>query len=77
MMLVILCTCFSASSQNQTFPCCSKGSWLSSGSDNSEDNQEEEDDSSSLPSAVEEPIRELIQQQLETFAADKTVSHLP
>lgn len=47
-----------------------KGSWLSSGSD-SEDSQEE-DDSSSLPSAVEEPIRELIQQQLETFAADKT-----
>lgn len=47
-----------------------KGSWLSSGSD-SEDSQKE-DDSSSLPSAVEEPIRELIQQQLETFAADKT-----
>lgn len=51
---------------------CRKGSWLSSGSD-SEDSEEEQD-SSSLPSAVEEPIRELIQQQLETFAADKTVS---
>ncbi len=75
-MLVILCTPFSESSQNEAFPCCSRGSWLSSGSDNSEDTQEEEDDSSSLPSAVEEPIRELIQQQLETFAADKTVSHL-
>lgn len=49
----------------------SKKGWLSSGSD-SGDSEEEDDNSSRLPSAVEDPIRELIQQQLDTFAADKT-----
>lgn len=54
------------------FVCCSKGSWLSRGSD-SED-EEEHRDSSGLPSAVENPIKYLIHQQLEIFAADKTVT---
>ena len=33
-------------------------------------------DSSGLPSFIEEPIRRLIQQQLEIYAADKTVRSL-
>ncbi|KAL3137922.1 hypothetical protein ABBQ38_005169 [Trebouxia sp. C0009 RCD-2024] len=48
----------------------SKGGWLSKGSD-SED-EDEHTDSSGLPSAVENPIKFLIHQQLEIFAADKT-----
>lgn len=52
--------------------CCSKGGWLSKGSD-SED-EDEHTDSSGLPSAVENPIKFLIHQQLEIFAADKTVT---
>ena len=46
---------------------------MSTGSE-SGDSDEDEDEGVGLPSAVETPIKELIQQQLETFAADKTVS---
>lgn len=53
---------------------CSKG-WLPGGQ--SEDSDSDNDEQgTNLPSFIENPIRELIQQQLETFAADKTVSSL-
>ena len=52
---------------------CSKKGWFSSSSDSDSEDSSADYDSSGLPSFIEEPIRRLIQQQLEIYAADKTV----